>query len=406
MLHTMGPGRPIRDAELLEAYARVVRRQPEELASEIPFLLSGIETIQTRLIESLYDLACLAQEFPVEAKAIAINRSTLPSTQPNRNAFATAFERVIVEYGDRLCYQKIPEYPVEIPLPWREAREQVWEMIHAYLPLARQGGKSLREIREATKTALDQRIETLCASALEAGTDPSLVEDFRSKLSYARRNAFSLDEHNHYIDQLSEGQFVQALLHAGRWLSTRGILPDPLSVFWLHTDEVVAALRGSSDGLEEILSMRQAEFTEWQALYAPACLGLPFPELPGRPVNPERAMEPSLNSVNLPANALTGEPASRGHATGKARLMDGDHIPADICPGDILVGPFASPVVIALLPAVAGVILDYGGPGDHFAITAREFGIPAVCGTIHATRLISEGDQVIVDADSGFVTWA
>ena len=158
--------------------------------------------------------------------------------------------------------------------------------------------------------------------------------------------------------------------------------------------------------LEEILSVRQAEFTRWRALYAPACLGLPFPQLPERPAIPKNVMLTISNPVNLPANRLTGEPASRGHATGKARLIDGDHIPADIHPGDILVGPFANPVVIALLPLVAGVVLDYGGPGDHFAITAREFGIPAVCGTIHATRLIAEGVQVSVDADSGFVTWA
>ncbi len=67
--------------------------------------------------------------------------------------------------------------------------------------------------------------------------------------------------------------------------------------------------------------------------------------------------------------------------------------------------PYASPFLIPLLPAVAGVVLDYGGPGDHFAITAREFGLPAICGTLHATRLIPEGARVILNADAGIVTW-
>ena len=67
--------------------------------------------------------------------------------------------------------------------------------------------------------------------------------------------------------------------------------------------------------------------------------------------------------------------------------------------------PYAGPALIPLLPALAAAVLDYGGPGDHFAITAREFGLPAVCATIHATRLIPEGAQVTLDADTGVVTW-
>jgi pyruvate,water dikinase len=51
------------------------------------------------------------------------------------------------------------------------------------------------------------------------------------------------------------------------------------------------------------------------------------------------------------------------------------------------------------------VVLDYGGPGDHFAITAREFGLPAISGTLRATHMIPEGAQVNVDADAGIVTW-
>lgn len=67
--------------------------------------------------------------------------------------------------------------------------------------------------------------------------------------------------------------------------------------------------------------------------------------------------------------------------------------------------PYASPALIPLLPASPGVVLDYGGPGDHFAITAREFGLPAVCGTLHATHLIPEGAQVTLEANIGLVTW-
>ena len=406
MEHTMGPGRPIWDTELLNAYARLTGQPPDDLASEIPFLLSGIETIQTRLIETLYDLAYMAREFPEEAKAIVLNKAQGSSTLPRMESFAIVLQRLLAEYGDRLCYQKIPDYPVELPLTWREAPEHVWGMISAYLPRAHQGGLSLREIRIQARNAGDQRVESLCTAAIQAGTSPDLVADFLRKLAYARRNAYSLDEHNHYIDQLSEGQFVQALLHAGRWLAACGSLPAPFDIFWLNTNEILTALRESSKiGLDEIIAERRAQFTKWQALLPPACLGLPAPQLPERPANLRKLSDLSTASVDLPANALTGEPASRGHVVGRARIITGDTLPADIVPGDILVAPFASPVLIPLLPAVAAVVLDYGGPGDHFAITAREFGLPAVSGTLHATRLIPDGAQMTIDANSGLITW-
>ena len=405
MLHTIGPGRPIRDADLLNAYARLTRRAPEEVASEIPSLLSGAETIQTRLVESLYDLACLAQESLEQAKAVVLNMAHGSSGWRNRESFANAIQHLVAEYGARLCYRKISGYPVELPLPWREAPEYVWEMISAYLPLARLGEPSLREARIQAKEAADQRVESLCDSALERGIEPDVVNDFRNKLAYARRNASSLDEANHYIDQLSEGQFMQALIYAGRWLAAQEILPGPFDVFWLHADEVLAALRGSSEGLDEVLAARRAEFIEWQALLPPTCLGLPSPELPERPANPVSLADSRPAATDMPTNTLRGEPASRGRVAGRARLIAGETLPADIAAGDILVAPYASPALIPLLPAIAAVVLDYGGPGDHFAITAREFGLPAICGTLHATRLIPEGAQVTLDADTGFVTW-
>ena len=404
MLHT-GGDRPIRDAGLQRAYARMVARPFEEVASEIPFFLTGAETIQTRLVETLYDLAFLAQGFPEEAKAIVLSQAESPARPPTLGSFKETLSHLLSEYGDRLSYRKVPGYPVELPLPWREAPEHVWEMISAYMPLARQGSPGLREARIGAKQVVDQRVASICAAALEGEIDPDIVKDFLTKLDSARRKASSLDDANHYIDQLSEGQFMQALLYAGRWLAAHRILSSPLDIFWLNSDEVLRALRGTSELIDEIIRSRRAQFMEWQRLLPPPCLGLPDPQLPERAPH---STDPSLRDVSppdMPANTLIGQPASRGRASGRARIISGDALPADITPGDILIAPWASPVLIPLLPAIAAVILDYGGPGDHFAITAREFGLPAICGTLHATRLIPEGAQATIDADSGLVTW-
>jgi rifampicin phosphotransferase len=405
MIHTIVPGRPIRSAALLDSYARMVDQSPGELAEEIPFLIAGAETIQTRLVEDLYELACLALESTETAQEIALgNPLDLEPDMPSMQGFAAAFQRLIAGYGDRLCYRKVPGFPVELALPWREAQGHIWEMIASYLPLARQGGPGPRRTRLEAQGIVNARVDALRTQAISAGKDPALVEDFLRKLTYARRNAAFLDEHDHYIDQLSEGQYVQALLYAGRWLAALGTLPDPFDVFWLYMDEVLAALREPLHPLTGLLDKRRDQFGEWLSLIPPACLGLPDPRLPDR-ILPSSPPASSPAPTEMPANTLVGEPASRGRAAGRARIVVGNSLPAELASSDVIVAPYAGSQLIPFLPAVAAVVLDYGGPGDHFAITAREFGLPAVCAARHATQRIHEGAWVTVDADTGLVSW-
>ena len=61
------------------------------------------------------------------------------------------------------------------------------------------------------------------------------------------------------------------------------------------------------------------------------------------------------------------------------------------------------PAWTPLFAIAAAVVTDVGGVLSHAATTAREYGIPAVVGVAHATRLIRNGDTVRVDGDLGMV---
>ena len=104
-------------------------------------------------------------------------------------------------------------------------------------------------------------------------------------------------------------------------------------------------------------------------------------------------------------NTLLGQASSRGTASGRARVVT--HLTAipDIERGDVLVAHDAGPTWMPLLPVLAGIVLNWSGPGDHAAITAREFGVPMVCGTINATQQIADGAWVTVDGNTGRVVW-
>ena len=74
--------------------------------------------------------------------------------------------------------------------------------------------------------------------------------------------------------------------------------------------------------------------------------------------------------------------------------------------GEVLVCPVTAPSWVPVFPKIAAAVSDIGGMMSHAAIVAREYGLPAVVGTGHATKLIKTGDLVRVDGDNGTVTFS
>jgi len=56
-----------------------------------------------------------------------------------------------------------------------------------------------------------------------------------------------------------------------------------------------------------------------------------------------------------------------------------------------------------LLPLVAGMVVDIGGPLSHAAIVAREMGIHCVVNTGDAVTRITTGMRIRLDAANGVV---
>ena len=69
----------------------------------------------------------------------------------------------------------------------------------------------------------------------------------------------------------------------------------------------------------------------------------------------------------------------------------------------MLVCPVTSPVWSVLFPSVGALVTDTGGILSHPAIIAREYVIPAVVSTGHATQLLRDGQIVTVDGAVGSV---
>jgi pyruvate,water dikinase len=210
-----------------------------------------------------------------------------------------------------------------------------------------------------------------------------------------------LEEHNHYIDQLSTGLLRRAALATADRLVQLGRLATCQDVFYLTFAEILDGLRGKSGGSAvDLVAMRKTEQKTWAAFNPPAFLGMPDARLPERP-----AFTDDIVAEDAPKEGLvTGRGASPGRCSGRARVIKELATHPNIEPGEILVAVNAGPLWLPFFPILGGLVLDSGSLGQHAASTAREYGIPAVVGTQNATRMIPDGAWVEVDGTSGTVT--
>ena len=403
MIHTLSPRKRL--GHLVAAYQALTGASRDAAEQALSQLLEGEDTVQTRLIDDVYGLACQARAVP-EVAALLSERPpdlvarlrALPAAAP----FMERCERFLAAYGDRPSPGD-PAKTILARLPWRENPEWVLDMVAAYLPPP---GEPAREApaaaRQRARHQREEAVEALCA----ATDPPHAAAEFRRRLAYARRAATFLDDHHHYIDQLTDGQFYQALLHAGRWLAARGDLARPDEVGWLEIAEILAALRAPEPRpLFAAIAERQRLYAEWRQMLAPAVLGLPPAALPARAADESAGEAAAPDQAEAPANRLAGQGVSPGRVSGQARLVLHSAALRDVRPGDILVAADAGTLWTPLFPTLAGVVLDTGYVGQHAAITAREFGLPAVFGTQAATRRIPDGAWVTLDGARGTVEW-
>lgn len=105
---------------------------------------------------------------------------------------------------------------------------------------------------------------------------------------------------------------------------------------------------------------------------------------------------------NIPANAMVGLAVSSGVIEGLARVIRNIE-DARLEDGDILVTTFTDPSWTPLFVSIKGLITEVGGLMTHGAVIAREYGLPAVVGVEHATKLIKDGQRIRVNGTDGYV---
>jgi len=184
--------------------------------------------------------------------------------------------------------------------------------------------------------------------------------------------------------------YKQALLEEAERLVQAAVLRDQEDIFYLTFHELHDVVRTNHVD-ERLLRERKDAFRAYQALTPPRVL-----------TSEGEAIAGAYRRDELPAGALIGLPVSAGTIEGRARVILA-MADAELEPGDILVTTFTDPSWTPLFVAISGLVTEVGGLMTHGAVIAREYGLPAVVGLLHATRLIRDGQRIRVHGTDGYV---
>ncbi len=98
-----------------------------------------------------------------------------------------------------------------------------------------------------------------------------------------------------------------------------------------------------------------------------------------------------------------GTVACNGIGYGRVRVVTDDDSMKDLPADLVLVARTSSPRLAAVLAHASAVVTDVGTSTGHLAAIAREFRVPAIVDTGIATQVLSDDDEVTVDAEANVV---
>ncbi|MDT8997728.1 PEP/pyruvate-binding domain-containing protein [Paucibacter sp. APW11] len=189
----------------------------------------------------------------------------------------------------------------------------------------------------------------------------------------------------------------RVLCEAARRLVAQGVLRDESELAYLQFDDLLNWLNGYGSG-EQIFSRAKVEASRrmaqsWQVDEEPPLTFIGH-------AKPSKAALISHTGAPL----VQGLGTSAGRVRARARVIhDLASQAGELQKGEIIVTHFTDASWTPLFALAGGIVTDIGSMLSHSSIVAREFGIPSVVNTKHATARIRTGDQLLIDGETGAV---
>jgi len=246
---------------------------------------------------------------------------------------------------------------------------------------------------------------------------------FDESLGYMQKIYAWSEDHNFYIEGIMNTLFHLKMVELGRRLVKEGSFDEPYDIFFLLREELRSLLLELAMKTTEVRYYNRMDVRpvikqrrddrrkqlEWEF---PVALGAK-PTEASRDPQMEMTYGATLDrierirgTVESPEiiKEIKGAPAAPGVCEGTARVLSEVSELKDVQPGEILVCGGMNPMWNPVFGKIKGVVTDTGGTLSHAGIVSREYGIPAVVGTMNATKILKTGDRIRVDGWEGIIT--
>lgn len=172
-----------------------------------------------------------------------------------------------------------------------------------------------------------------------------------------------------------------------------GLLPDMDLIFYLTHQEIGIIIddRNRTDLINKALRRRRL-FPEWRKLR--------FDEFQWGIIKPLSNEQENSAPHSM---RVTGTPVCEGKVTGRACVVKTFAEVSKIKAGDILITYCTDIAWSPYFPILSGVVTELGGLISHGAVVAREYGLPCIVGATNATAIITDGEEIIMDANDGVI---
>lgn len=174
-------------------------------------------------------------------------------------------------------------------------------------------------------------------------------------------------------------------------------IPDEDLFYYLLLEEIEPLIRCPQPGIVNQATRRRQVFNRYFTeawLFEEIISGYEMIPLQKRPT---KEIDESLRN----APKLSGSPGSSGRVEANVCIIKGYDELNKVKPGDILVTYSTDIGFSPVFPVIAGIVTEVGGLISHGAVVAREYGLPSLLGVVDATRILDNGERVILDADNG-----
>lgn len=362
----------------------------KESSRYYPVLISGLDHKLTETNDEIHYLSSIIQESP-EVKSLILEYDSdrlmelmASEREPNIQVFVKELERFLKKYGDRGFTREI-FYP-----RWKEAPQYLFDILKTLV----MGLEEKVDFKKLKIKTLDYRkkVEKYIENKLRSKRFGLIKWKLLSKiLDFSRKYIIFREEQRFNLDRwISRNRRIY--LEIGRCFTAKGILNEPMDIFFLYKKEIEKIFLNILDSeAKTIIQQRKDEFFEFEYTIPPKFLC------------GSREFDDTMKYTE-DSTSFKGIPASHGRRTGKIRILLKIEELTTVQGGEILVVPKTDPGWTPVFSKISGLITETGGVLSHGAVVSREYGIPAVTNVPNACNLFKTGQVVTINGYTGSIT--